>query len=480
MSIIFDVIISRRNTRGRKMKIRFLGAARQVTGSCFHLIAGERQFLVDCGLQQGEAAAGDANRVAFPFNPAEIECLFLTHAHLDHTGLVPKLVKDGFRGKIITTTATADLIRIMLLDSAHIQEKDADWMTKKAFRAGKEQVFEPLYTTEDVKASLGFVKPVMYDETNDLGNGMSYLFVDAGHILGSGSFELCYPGNGGQKKIVFSGDVGKKGNPIIEDPEYTVAADYVVMESTYGNRLHKSPEESINELVDAIKETFSKGGNVLMPTFAVGRTQDVIYILNDLVREGRLAPVDLYVDSPLAEEATNVYLSHREYFGEEAKKLFQIHHKGNAVRLHFTKTVAESQEINRIKSGVIIMAGSGMCEGGRIAHHLKHNLWRPECSVIFTGFQARGTLGRRIVDGSRRVRVLGESIAVKARIYTIGGFSAHADQKELLEWIGSFTSKPEVFIVHGEEKTALEFEGIIKEKLGLVTHVPRKGEEFEI
>ena len=462
------------------MKIRFLGAARQVTGSCFHLITGGRQFLVDCGMQQGEAAAGDANRVPFPFNPAEIECLFLTHAHLDHTGLVPKLVKDGFRGKIITTTATADLIAIMLLDSAHIQEKDAEWMTKKAFRAGKDQVFAPLYTAEDVKASLRFLRPVMYGETNDLGNGMKYLFVDAGHILGSGSFELWYPSNGGQKKIVFSGDVGKKGNPIIENPEYTVIADYVVMESTYGNRLHKSLEASIDELVDAVKETFRKGGNVLMPTFAVGRTQDVIYILNELVRDGRLAPVDVYVDSPLAEEATNVYLSHREYFDEEAKQLFQIHHKGKAVRLHFTKSVAESQEINRIKSGVIIMAGSGMCEGGRIAHHLKHNLWRPECSVIFTGFQARGTLGRRIVDGSRRVRVLGESIAVKATIYTIGGFSAHADQKELLEWIGSFTSKPELFIVHGEEKTALEFESIVKEKLGLVTHVPHKGEEFDI
>ncbi|HVN22875.1 MAG TPA: MBL fold metallo-hydrolase [Syntrophorhabdales bacterium] len=461
------------------MKIAFVGAARQVTGSCFHLTVGERQFLVDCGMQQGEAA-DDANRAPFSFNPADIECLFLTHAHLDHSGLIPKLVNDGFKGKIITTTATADLIRIMLLDSAHIQEKDAEWMTKKSFRTGKEQVFEPLYTENDVKTSMRYLRPVMYDETNDLGNGMKYLFVDAGHILGSGSFELWYPSDRGQKKIVFSGDIGKKGNLIIEDPEYTLTADYVVMESTYGNRFHKGLEQSIDELAAAIKLTFQKGGNVLMPTFAVGRTQDVMYILNDLVREGKLEPMDLYVDSPLAEEATNVYLSHREYFGEEAKKLFQIQYKGRAVRIHFTKTVADSQEINRIKSGVIIMAGSGMCEGGRIAHHLKHNLWRPECSVIFTGFQARGTLGRRIVDGAKRVRVLGEGIAVKAAIYTIGGFSAHADQKELLEWLGSFTSKPEVFIVHGEEKTALEFESIVKERLGLVTHVPSKGEQFEI
>jgi metallo-beta-lactamase family protein len=462
------------------MKIRFLGAARQVTGSCFHLTVNGRQFLVDCGMQQGESAAGDANKLPFAFNPAEIDYLFLTHAHIDHSGLVPKLVKDGFKGTIITTTATADLIAIMLADSAHIQEKDAEWMTKKSFRAGKNKVFVPLYTTGDVKAALNFLKPVMYGDTNDLGNGIKYMFVDAGHILGSGSFELWYPGNGAEKKIVFSGDVGKKGNPIIEDPEYTESADYVVMESTYGNRLHKSLETSIEELAATIRETFRRGGNVLMPAFAVGRTQDVIYILNGLVREGKLPPVDVYVDSPLAEEATKVYLSHREYFDEEAKKLFQIEHKGNAVRLHFTKTVAESQAINRIKSGIVIMAGSGMCEGGRIAHHLKHNLWRPECTVLFTGFQAQGTLGRRIVDKAKKVRVLGEEIAVRAEVRTIGGFSAHADQKELLEWLGSFTSKPEVFIIHGEEKTALEFEGIVRQKFGLVTHVPRKGEQFEI
>jgi metallo-beta-lactamase family protein len=462
------------------MKIRFLGAARQVTGSCFLLTVDGRQFLVDCGMQQGEAAAGDANKLPFAFNPAEIEYLFLTHAHIDHSGLVPKLVKDGFKGTIITTTATADLIAIMLADSAHIQEKDAEWMTKKSLRAGKKKVFEPLYTAEDVKAALNFLKPVMYGDTNDLGNGIKYMFVDAGHILGSGSFELWYPGNGTEKKIVFSGDVGKKGNPIIEDPDYTETADYVVMESTYGNRLHKSLDASIDELEAVIKETFRKGGNVLMPAFAVGRTQDVIYILNGLVRQGKLPPVDVYVDSPLAEEATKVYLSHREYFDDEARQLFQVHHKGNAVRLHFTKTVAESQEINRIKSGIVIIAGSGMCEGGRIAHHLKHNLWRSECSIVFTGFQARGTLGRRIVDGAKRVRVLGEETAVRAAVCTIGGFSAHADQKELLEWVGSFTSKPEVFIVHGEEETALEFEGIVKQKFGLVTHVPRKGEEFTI
>jgi len=461
------------------MKIRFLGAARQVTGSCYHLLVNGKQFLVDCGMRQGEGSS-EANRAPFQFDPQAIDCLFLTHAHIDHSGLIPKLVKDGFKGDIITTTATADLIGIMLLDSANIQEKDAEWLTKKSFRAGDDQVFEPLYTTDDVKASLRFLKPVMYGDVGTLSGGVKYTFLDAGHILGSSSFELWYPGNGNEKKIVFSGDVGKKGNPIIEDPEYTEAADYVVVESTYGNRLHKGLEESIAELEQAIKTTFARGGNVLMPAFAVGRTQDVLYILGGLVRDGRLKPLDVYVDSPLAKEATRIYLSHREYFDEEATRLFQVHHKGNAVRLHFTSSVDESQEINKIKSGIVIIAGSGMCEGGRIAHHLKHNLWRPECSVVFTGFQARGTLGRRIVDKAKRVRVLGEEMAVRAEVYTIGGFSAHADQKELLEWVGSFKTKPEVFIVHGEEEAALEFEGIVKQKFGLVTHVPQKGEQFDI
>jgi metallo-beta-lactamase family protein len=436
------------------------------------------QILVDCGMQQG-GHADDANRVPFRFNPVEIDYLFLTHAHIDHSGLAPRLVKDGFKGRIVTTTATADLVEIMLYDSAHIQQKDAEWLTKKSFRKGEDQVYEPLYTQDDVKAMLPFVDRKRYGEVGHVGNGLKYMFVDAGHILGSGSLDLWYQGSAVERKIVFSGDVGKKGNPIINDPTYTATADYVVVESTYGNRLHKGMKESVEELVEAIKLTFERGGNVLMPAFAIGRTQDLLYILNGLVRERRLSPVEVYVDSPLAQEATNVYLSHREYFDKEAKSLFQTR-KGLALKLHFTQSVEESQAINRIKSGVIIMAGSGMCEGGRMAHHLKHNLWRPECSIVFAGFQAKGTLGRKIVDGMERVRVLGEDVAVRAKVYTIGGFSAHADQKELLEWLGSFSSKPEVFIVHGEENVALEFEGVVKKRLGFVTHVPHKGDGFDI
>jgi metallo-beta-lactamase family protein len=427
-------------------------------------------------MQQGEGAD---NHAPFAFEPSEIACLFLTHAHIDHSGLIPKLVKSGFKGRIITTDATADLMEIMLYDSAHLQEKEAEWKRKKALRQGREGRFEPLYTVEDVQKTLPFISKKRYDEIGRIGKGLKYRFLDAGHILGSGSLELWYQDSPAEKKIVFSGDIGKKGNPIIEDPEYAVTADYVVMESTYGNRLHKGMKESIDELVDAIKTTFNRRGNVIMPAFAVGRTQDLLYVLNDLVREKRIPPVDVYVDSPLANQATKVYLAHPQYFDQEARANADTL-KGGGIRLHFTASVEESQAINHVRSGAIIMAGSGMCEGGRITHHLKHNLWRTESSIVFTGFQARGTLGRRIVDGADRVHVLGEEIAVRATVYTINGFSAHADQKELLEWLSSFTSKPEVFIVHGEEDIALGFQALIAERFGLITHVPRKGDQFEI
>ncbi len=457
------------------MKIRFLGAARTVTGSCYHLISDGLQVLIDCGMTQGKNA-DEINRMPFPFDPKQIDYLLLSHAHIDHSGLIPKLVKNGFQGKIVTTTATADLVEIMLYDSAHIQEKDAEWLTKKSFRSGKDQVFEPLYTSEDVAASIPFFDRKQYRTIEDLG-GIKYRFIDAGHILGSGSLEIWFKSDNGEKKIVFSGDVGKNENPIIQDPEHIAEADYVVVESTYGNRLHREMEASIDEMVDAIKTTFKRGGNVLLPAFAVGRTQDILYILNKLIREKRLDDLDVYIDSPLAEKATKIYMAHPEFFDEEASNHFRV--KSSAgMRIHFTTTVEESQKLNKIKSGAIIIAGSGMCDGGRIRHHFKHNLWRPECSLIFTGFQVRGSLGRLIVDGIKTVRVLGEEIAVRSKVYTIGGFSAHADQKELLEWLGSFTNKPEVFIVHGEENVALEFEKIVNEKLNLKTRVPSKGEEF--
>jgi metallo-beta-lactamase family protein len=458
------------------LKLKFLGAARTVTGSCFYMECNNLKFLVECGMYQGEDEE-EINKDAFDFNPEEIDYVFVTHAHLDHSGMLPRIVKEGFKGRIITTSATKDLLEIMLYDSAHIQESDTEWLTRKALRAGKPPVI-PLYTTEDVMNVMPLIDIKKYGEIFHIGNGIKYRFLDAGHILGSGTLELWFQDSPKEKKIVFSGDIGKKGNPIIKDPLNPVEADFIVMESTYGNRLHKPLKESIDELVDAVKTTIKRGGNVYIPSFAVGRTQDLLYILNNLVRKKRLYNINVYLDSPLAQEATKIYLSHPECFDEDAKKLFTTKDYNDSIKLHFVQSAQESMALNKIKSGIIVIAGSGMCEGGRIRHHLKHNLWRSECSVIFVGFQGKGTLGRQIVDGAKTVHILGEEIAVKASIYTINGFSAHADQAELIEWISFFKDSPEVFIVHGEEEVSMVFSSLVNERFGLKTYVPEKGEMF--
>lgn len=460
------------------MRIYFLGATGTVTGSCIYLDSGSIKALIDCGLYQGNNNF-ELNRRPFPFKPTEIEYLFLTHSHIDHSGLIPKLIKEGFRGRIITTSATADLTELMLYDAAHIQESDAETETRKSLRAGGETIY-PLYTVEDVKKSIQFFHRVYYDKVEHTGRGIKYRFRDAGHILGSAIVEMWFQDSPKEKKIVFSGDLGRKGNPIVRDPEVIDEADSVVIESTYGNRLHKGLKETIDEFVEAIRVTFKKGGNVLIPAFSVGRTQDILYILNNLVHEGRLYNINVYVDSPLAEEATKAYLAHPECFDEEAMERLKKGVSGDAIKLRFVQSVNDSMALNKIRSHAIIIAGSGMCEGGRIRHHLKHNLWRPECSVVFVGFQAKGTLGRRIVDGASVVRIFGEDIAVKAGVYTLGGFSAHADQSELLEWLSSFKTKPLTFINHGEAETSLIFSRTVKERLGFETIIPEAGEYFEL
>ena len=459
--------------------IRFLGACRTVTGSCYLLTLRSAKILVDCGFVQGASDSRDRNREPFAFDPKGIDLLLLTHAHLDHSGLLPRLVKEGFTGRIITTTATADLIGPMLLDSAKLQENDAERMSRRALRKGGQSV-EPLYATGDVEQVLPLIDRVKYGQVVDTGKGIRYCFLDAGHILGSGSLALWLAGAGGEKKIIFSGDIGKKGTPIINDPTLATEADYVVMESTYGDRLHKNSADTAAELAEAITTTFARGGNVLIPAFAIGRTQDVLYILNRLVREGRLPKLTVTIDSPLAKKATQIYLCHPELFDEEAVRLLRGGRIGDAITVRFTQSIEESMAINKITSRSVIVAGSGMCEGGRIGHHLKHNLWRPECSIIFVGFQAQGTLGRRIVDGAKSVSIWGEEIAVRARIWTIGGFSAHADQKELLAWLSAFRSKPRVFVTHGEETAALTFAGLVGERYGFTTHVPELGQQFEL
>jgi len=456
----------------------FVGGASTVTGSCFYMEVNDLKLLVDCGMRQGNDASGQGMK-PFPFNPVEIDHVLLTHAHLDHSGLLPRLVKEGFRGAIITTSATKDLLVPMLYDSASIQESDAEWLTKKALRTGLPPV-EPLYTSDDVTGVIPLFDAIEFATVSRLGRGVRYRFMDAGHILGSASIEIWFQDSPVEKKIVFSGDIGNKENPIIKDPSAPESADFVVMETTYGDRNHKPIKESIDELVLAIKTTFKRGGNVFIPSFAVGRAQDLLYIINNLVREGRLYRIDVYLDSPLAEEVTKIYLAHPECFDEEARRLFTVTNSGQTARLHFTRTVEESMSLNRVRSGCIIIAGSGMCDGGRIRHHLKHNLWRGDCSVIFTGFQARGTLGRRIVDGEKSVNILGEEVAVRAAVYTINGFSAHADKDGLFDWLSSFSDSPQVFMVHGEEAASDSFSSLVKDRLGLLCYRPVDGETFEI
>ena len=463
------------------MKITFVGATRIVTGSCFHIQTKEANLLIDCGLFQGTRENEQRNSEPFPFEPSEIDCLLLTHAHLDHSGLIPKLVKEGFRGKILATKATVDLCKVMLLDSAHIHERESIWTNKKRMRAGKPPI-QPLYTVDDAENSFQYLQGFDYRETVDLEKGVKVRFQDAGHILGSASLELWVREDGKEKKLVFSGDIGQKGLPIVKDPAIIEEGDYVFTESTYGNRKHKNSEETIKEFLKAISESLERGGNVIIPAFAVGRTQNILSILKQLSKEGKLNNLKVFLDSPMAIRATSITLNHPECFDEETLELVKEGKlSGSGLSLTFTEKVEESREINKIKSGAIIISASGMCNAGRIRHHLKHNLWRPECSVVFVGYQARGTLGRIIIDGAKVVRLFGEEIAVKAKIYTIGGFSAHADQDGLIDWLSNFKNKPErIFVMHGEEETALSFADTIKKQLNVDAYVPYSMEEITI
>ncbi len=461
------------------MKIKFVGAARTVTGSCYHLQTKEVQILIDCGAFQGKEEYEKRNFGPFPFKSSEIQYLLLTHAHIDHSGLIPKLVKDGFKGKILATSATVDLCGVMLLDSAHIHERDTEWENKKRIRAGK-PLIKPLYTIQEVSISLASFKGVAYNETIDLGNGIRARFVDAGHIIGSSIIELWIKEDTLEKKLVFSGDLGQKDLPLIKDLTPIEAGDYVFIESTYGNRKHKGIKETVDEFTQAIAESLQKGGNVIIPAFAVGRTQDILYILNQLSRDGEINHLQVFVDSPMAVQATRITLKHPECLDKETLELIEKKQfPRSTLTLKFTESVEDSMDINKIKKQAIIISSSGMCEAGRIRHHLKHNLWRSECSVIFVGFQAEGTLGRRIVDGAKEVKIFGEEVAVNARIYTIGGLSAHADRDELIEWLSKFKKKPQrVFVVHGEEETSLSFAKTIQDKLNLDVYVPNMLEEI--
>lgn len=466
------------------MKIAFLGAAKTVTGSCYYIETAKCKFLVDCGMFQGFLKEDILNQEPFPFNPAELNFMILTHAHIDHSGRIPKLFVDGFKGEVITTKATSELCSIMLPDSGHIQEFENEWINRKRERAGKPAV-KPLYTAQDALDCMSLFRSVAYDEVASPYEGIKVRFNDAGHILGSSIIELWINENGEEVKLVFSGDLGNKNIPILRDPTLIESADYLIVESTYGNRLHKDNGSKVEKLVDIINSTVDKGGNIVIPSFAVGRTQEVIYELhNHRAKYGekldKLFNIPVFIDSPLAVSATKVFRDNLECFDEEARRYIQ--NGDNPLEfpgLQFTQGPEESRALNERKDSIIIISASGMCEAGRIKHHLKHNLWRKESSIIFVGYQAEGTLGRRLVDGVKKVKIFGEEVMVNARIEMLEGFSGHADRDGLLDWIGHFNKKPaKIFIVHGEENGMVEFSEAIKQKLGIETIIPSKGDAF--
>jgi metallo-beta-lactamase family protein len=456
------------------IRVTCLGGAGSVTGSSYLVESpAGKKVLVDCGLFQGGRQMEDRNWGDWGFVPKELNTLFLTHAHIDHSGRIPKLVKDGFRGRIITSPPTAELSAIMLMDSAHIQETDAEWQTRKNSRQSKDQIL-PLYNSSDAEESLRFFSPVERDRMIDVEPGIRARLRNAGHILGSSILELWIETSDGEVKVVFSGDIGKRDQLIVKDPQEIFAANYLFIESTYGNRLHRSFEDSKKELLDAINYAASNGEKIIIPAFAVERTQEIIYLLGEFYRNGELPDIPIYIDSPLAIKATEIFRKNKKYYDEEA---MAIVNRGfdpfNIPNLKFTPTTKESIKINESTGPAIILAGNGMCTAGRIKHHLKHNLWRSGASIVIVGFQAMGTTGRNIVDGARSVKIFGENISVKAKVYTIGGFSAHADQKDLLEWISHFVeSRPRVFVVHGEFVSSQALADKIRKVFNLEVYIP--------
>ena len=456
------------------VKVTCLGGAGSVTGSCYLIESSEgKKVLVDCGLFQGGKQMESRNRDAWGFDPKSVDTLFLTHAHIDHSGKIPKLVRDGFQGRIITSPPTAELCEIMLLDAAHIQEMDAEWQSRKNKRQSRGEV-TALYTTEDAEASLKCLYPVERDNLLEIQPGIKARLRNAGHILGSSILELWFEENDESIKMVFSGDLGKKDQLIVRDPQDVFDADYLFLESTYGNRLHRSFEDSKQEMLEAIKYAVSNHEKVIIPAFAVERTQEILYILGEFQRAGFLADIPIYLDSPLAIKATEIFRKNKKYYDSEARAIVdQGYDPFNMPNLKYTPSTNESIAINENKGSAIVIAGSGMCTAGRIKHHLKHNLWREGASIVIVGFQAKGTTGRQIVDGARHVKIFRENVSVNAKVFTIGGFSAHADQKDLLEWVSHFESSPKVFVIHGESEASKTLAGKLKERFQLEVHVPQ-------
>ncbi len=465
------------------MIIEFIGADHEVTGSCHYVECGDTRFLVDYGMEQGVNVFANAE---LPVPPADLDYVLVTHAHIDHSGLLPLLFKQGFHGTILATHATAGLCRIMLEDSAHIQEQEAEWRNRKAMRAGEPGV-EPIFTMQDAEETLKLLKSVGYGETVELTDNVSVRFIDAGHLLGSASIEVWLKEDGIEKKIVFSGDIGNLNHPLIRDPQYIDSADYVLTEATYGDRFHPEGVDHVEELREVIQDTFDRGGNVVIPAFAVGRTQELLYYIRIIKKEQMIKGhegFEVWVDSPLAIEATEVFKANLlDCFDDETREL--IDQGENPVSFDGLKTALttdESVAINSMTTPKVIISAAGMCDAGRIRHHLKHNLWRPESTVVFAGYQSTGTLGRTLQDGAEKVKIFGETIEVKARIATLQGISGHADQTGLLRWIGAFSAKKpdQVFIVHGEDSVCLNYAKKVAEEYGLNVAAPFSGSVYDL
>ena len=466
------------------MKLTFVGAAHEVTGSCHYLEACGKHILVDCGMEQGENLY---ENVKIPVEESMIDYVFLTHAHIDHSGFLPLIYSKGFRGQIFATEATTDLCSIMLRDSAHIQMFEAEWRNRKAKRAASVEEYVPLYNMKDADGAIKCLVPCHYGKEVKICEGITIRFTDVGHLLGSAAIEIWVSEPEGEKKIVFSGDVGNTNQPLIRDPATIEEADYVVIESTYGDRLHdKERLDYVTELTNILKETFDKGGNVVIPSFAVGRTQEMLYFLRQIKEERRIKGHEdfpVYVDSPLAVEATGIFNKNiYECFDDEAMEI--VKQGINPITfpgLNLSITSDESKAINFDNTPKVILSASGMCEAGRIRHHLKHNLWRPESTVLFVGYQAVGTLGRSLVEGAKEVKLFGEMIEVRAKVTQIKGLSGHADKAGLTQWMLGFKNTPErVFIVHGDDTVCDDFAAYLHEEYAFDTYAPYSGTRFDL
>lgn len=467
------------------MNITFYGAARTVTGSCHMVEACGKKFLVDCGMFQGKLTEQMLNYEEFPFNLNEIDFVILTHAHIDHSGRIPKLYKQGYTGIVYATNATVDLCSIMLPDSGHIQEKEIEWVNKKRRRAGKKES-EPMYTAQDGSDAMKLFKGLEYNQTVSIDENISFKLIDAGHMLGSSIVLLDIKENDEVKRLVFTGDLGNANMPILNNPEFVDRADYLVIESTYGNRLHGEIKDQSAEFIDIILKTIERGGNLVIPSFAVGRTQELLYEINKYIDlpgvKDRLKKIPVYVDSPLAVNATKIFEENPEYYDEEALRyLIKGDNPLEFENLHFIVSPEESKALNEDPTPKIIISASGMCEVGRIKHHLKHNLYRPQSTVLFVGFQAEGTLGKKIMSGEKLVKIFGEEIAVNAEIRYLDAFSGHADKNGLLNWIDQIKEKPKnIFIVHGEYLGQQIFRSEILNKFGINSIIPNIEETYTL